>query len=463
MTDSHATFRRAALRDRSPEAAPPRQQQPALRVLIVSYAFPPTGGAGVQRVLKLVKYLPAYGVVPSVLTVKNPSVPVFDESLKRELAGSIDVVRARSLEPSYRMKSAAWRANAGSNRTRRWLTGFGKQLLVPDAQVLWQPGAQSALVKRLIGAGADVVLISGPPFSQFLLGPVARALGAAVVFDYRDEWSTYRKTYEMSSQLAARAGDWLEPTLLRSAEVVTTATDAFRAELLSRFRFLDPQRVHAIPNGYDPEDFPASLPEPPTDRFVVTYAGTVFRLTSARNLIGALRRLHEREPELAELMELRFAGRIVDTELDYFRDSEKLGVRQLGYVDHARALELLAESHLVLCLLDSVPGAERIYPAKIFELMHLGRPCLTLAPAGALRTLVEEHRAGEVVEPRNEPAIAEALERRLRAFRGGKVEASAAVGIERYDRRALAGRFAEILQEAKARLRAKRPGLNAPQ
>ena len=34
----------------------------------------------------------------------------------------------------------------------------------------------------------------------------------------------------------------------------------------------------------------------------------------------------------------------------------------------------LAASHMTLSLLDIMPGAERIYPAKTFELMTIGRP-----------------------------------------------------------------------------------------
>ena len=43
-----------------------------LRVLLVSYSFPPVGGAGVQRVVKLAKYLPHHGVWPAILTAANP-------------------------------------------------------------------------------------------------------------------------------------------------------------------------------------------------------------------------------------------------------------------------------------------------------------------------------------------------------------------------------------------------------
>ncbi|MGZ5969148.1 MAG: hypothetical protein ACXWP4_15850, partial [Polyangiales bacterium] len=217
-------------------------------------------------------------------------------------------------------------------------------------------------------------------------------------------------------------------------------------------RFLRPEHVVTIPNGYDPADFPADLPDPPSDRFVVTYAGTLFRLTSARGLVGAIRRLHQAEPALARLLHVQFLGRIVDTEKSYFEGTESLGITTHGYVPHGEVLPSLAASHLTLCLLDEVPGVERIYPAKIFELMHLRRPILTLAPEGALTRLVRRHELGDVVMPRDEAAIAEVLAKRLRAFRDAPPEKralrSSPQDVEQYDRRALAARFAEVMREA---------------
>jgi glycosyltransferase involved in cell wall biosynthesis len=427
----------------------------------------------VQRVVKLAKYLPEFGVVASVLTAANPSAPVRDESLERDLPRDVEVTRARSLEPSYRAKEAAW-VRAGERRRpgregSRWgprarvalagaMTGLARELLFPDPQVLWQPAAHAALLARLASRRDDVMLVSGPPFSQFLLAPLARAGGLGVVLDYRDEWCTVRQAYEMSGSRAARfLGDPLEAALLRRAHAVVTATDDFRQRLLSRFPWLDERNVVAIPNGYDPDDFPADLPGPPSDvrdRFVATYAGTVFTLTSARGLLGGVRLLHERDPALAGLLRLRFVGRIVPTELDAFENAESLGpcVERVGYVPHARVLAELAASHLVLCLLDDVPGAQSVYPAKIFELMRLGRPVLTLAPPGsALARLVESHALGTVVHPRDERGIADALHSRLRTFERGEnlhVPWRNAPGIRRFDRRALAGEFAQILERA---------------
>jgi glycosyltransferase involved in cell wall biosynthesis len=425
----------------------------------VSYNFPPVGGAGVQRPVKLIKYLPSYGVETSVLTVANASVPLRDETLLLDIPDSVDVTRARTMEPGYGVKQAAWAASAASGastaaRVKRHVSNAAKQLLIPDPQILWQPGAQLALARRLWSAKApDVVCISAPPFSQFLLAPLARLRPkTAIVFDYRDEWSTYRSSYEMMSKLSVKTGEALERSLLKLADGVVTATEAFRRELLERFEFLDPDRVQAVPNGYDPDDFPPELPSPPSDRFVLTYAGTVFKLTSARGLLAAIRLLHEREPELARLLSVRFIGRIVDTEADAFEGMEAYGVQRLGYIEHDRVLPELAASHLVACILDEVPGTERIYPAKIFELTHLRRPCLTLAGEGALATLVRRHQLGPVIGPRDSARIAEYLSSALGQFRAGTYTAvSQPVDVQRYDRRLLAGEFVHAFEKAAER------------
>lgn len=148
-----------------------------LEALLVSYNWPRVGGAGVGRVLKLAKYLPLHGVRPTVLTVENPSVPVIDHSLSRDIAPDLEVLRVRTLEPPYSVKGAVWRVEArsrgGGGQVRNLAVKLARQLLVPDPQILWWPAAQKALRKRIRQRRPDVVLFSGPPFSQFLLAATA--------------------------------------------------------------------------------------------------------------------------------------------------------------------------------------------------------------------------------------------------------------------------------------------------
>ena len=234
-----------------------------LRALLVSYAFPPVGGAGVQRSVKLAKYLPEHSVQPSILTVSNPSAPLRDATFDRDLPPGMEILRARTFEPGYAAKQATWSAATETDqpslkkRVIRRAVGLAKQLLVRDPQLLWVPAANWTLGRRLFSPQTDdVVFITAPPFSQFLLAPLARLKrGTAVVLDYRDEWSTARETYEMlRGPVAGAVGDPREASLLRCAHAVTTATEQFRENLLARFRFLDPTRVYAIPNGYDTDD-----------------------------------------------------------------------------------------------------------------------------------------------------------------------------------------------------------------
>jgi glycosyltransferase involved in cell wall biosynthesis len=428
------------------------------RALIVSYAFPPVGGAGVQRVSKLVKYLPVHGITPTVLTVQNASVPVRDASLERDIPSDVEILRAPTLEPGYGAKRLAWSAAADgsptrSTRVKKAIIGAARNLLGPDPQTLWLPGSARALTRRLRSSEADdVVFISGPPFSQFLLAPLARVRpGTAVVLDYRDEWTTTRSAYEMGAW--KRDGAWLESAVLRRAHAVTTATEEFRQALLGRFAFLDPSRVWTIPNGYDPDDFSECVARPPTDHFVLTYVGTVFRLTSARGLMDALRLLWTREPELARSLDVRFIGRIVETEEKYFEGSESLGVRRYGYVEHSRAVAALGESHVALCMLEDLPGAERIYPAKIFEILFLGRPCLAITPDGALARLVRRYGLGDVVHPGDAEGIARTLAGMLQTFQSGAAvtvrhPTTLSDDISLFHRRRQAGEFARVFRAA---------------
>lgn len=429
-------------------------QAPGLEALLVCYHWPPVGGAGVGRVLKLAKYLPQCGVRPAVLTVANPSVPVLDRSLERDVAPDLEVLRARTLEPSYAVKGVAWRAHSGAGRgsaarVRRLGAALARQLLVPDPQVLWLPGAHRALRQRIRAHRPDVVLVSGPPFSQFLLAATARRQGVPVVLDYRDEWSTYRSTYEMMGRTGAFVGAQLEAWALGQASAVITATEAFRRSLLSRFPALSPSSVHAITNGFDPDDFPPDLAPPRGDKFVLTYAGTVFKLTSPRGLLGAVRRLHAARPELARRLEVRFIGRVVDTELASFEGMEALGVTREPYLEHSTILYRLAASHAVTCLLSDLPGAERILPAKTFELMRLGRPLLTITPRGELADLVEAVGLGAALAPTDEEGIAQRLASWLDEF-SKTGEPPSRPTIERlpeFDRRFLAGEFARVFRD----------------
>ena len=69
------------------------------KVLIITYYWPPSGGAGVQRWLKFVKYLRDFGWEPVIYTPSNPEFPVIDDTLAKDIPDGIEVIRTPIWEP----------------------------------------------------------------------------------------------------------------------------------------------------------------------------------------------------------------------------------------------------------------------------------------------------------------------------------------------------------------------------
>jgi len=141
------------------------------RVLFIAYAFPPVGGAGVQRTVKFVKYLRQFGWEASVLTVANPSVPVVDERLLAEVPPDVIVRRARTWEPSYQAKarlSDGGTSTGGTrHRVRKVLRGLANAVLQPDPQVLWVPQAIKEGTKLLREIEHHAIIATAPPYTAF--------------------------------------------------------------------------------------------------------------------------------------------------------------------------------------------------------------------------------------------------------------------------------------------------------
>jgi hypothetical protein len=68
-----------------------------MRLLLISYYFPPCGGATVQRWLKWIPILVEQGFEITVLTTKDGDYPVYDDSLLAEIPQEVTVIRTKPL------------------------------------------------------------------------------------------------------------------------------------------------------------------------------------------------------------------------------------------------------------------------------------------------------------------------------------------------------------------------------
>jgi len=376
-----------------------------LNVLVISYAFPPTGGAGVQRVAKFVKYLPRCGVQPTVLTVSNPSVPLQDDSLVHELPESVRVIRARSLEPGYWAKDlvASGRPSSGRRRPavvgtmKRLLLGAAKTALQPDPQILWLPYASREGARELRSGDYDAVFVSGPPFSAFLLATrLGRRFGLPTILDFRDEWDLSNANWENKSK--DRFSSFLQRrmrrSVLHSAAAILATTKRSADSIRQECREVGGRaRVECIYNGYDEDDFPPAAPQAKSypAKINIVYVGTLWNLTSIAPLRDCLERVASTRPDLLSRLEVRIVGRRVGSQADVVESMRRLPISFVveDYAPHGEALKAMRQADVLCLLLSGISGLERVVPAKLFEYLACGRPILAIVPPGEAAELLD--------------------------------------------------------------------------
>ncbi|PAY21321.1 hypothetical protein CKO51_01715 [Rhodopirellula sp. SM50] len=373
------------------------------RMLLISYAYPPTGGGGVQRSVKFAKYLPQYSWRPTVLTAADPSVPVRDNDLSMELDPQTTVLRARTLEPSYRTKQKLITTGDPSSLSfKRWMKRCirkaGMSLLQPDPQILWNPYAARLATQTLRQIPHAVVYVTGPPFSSFLLGrTLKRRFGLPLVLDFRDEWLLSSQHFEnhQRSGIAYRQQRRMLAKVLRAADAVVATTQASADELARQVQESGSRAsVHCIYNGYDEDDLTALRPESnPPERLRIVYTGTLWKLTDVSPVVDALIQLAAADPDSAARIDLIIAGRRTphqDAQVGQL-DATAVNVQRHDYLPHGKSLELAASADVLLLLLADEPGAERVVPAKLFEYLALRKPILAICGDGETASLIDQH------------------------------------------------------------------------
>ncbi len=425
------------------------------RLLLISYAYPPVGGGGVQRSVKFAKYLPQYDWRPTVLTAADPSVPVRDSDLSMELDPETTVLRARTFEPSYRTKQKLIATQTESSFSpKQWIRRSARKaamaLLQPDPQVLWNPSASRLATRTLRDIPHEAVYVTGPPFSSFLLGrTLKRRFGLPLVLDFRDEWLLASRHFEnhQRSAIEIRRQRKLLDKVLRAADAVVATTQASANELSRQIDAAGGRAsVHCIYNGYDEDDVAQRSTETSaSDRLRIVYTGTLWKLTDISPLVDALLQLATTDPDSAARIDLVLAGRRTPHQDAIVRklDPTCVNVQGHDYLPHGQSLELAASADVLLLLLADQPGAERVVPAKLFEYLALRRPILAVCGDGETASLVGRHGHTLRFSPSHADGIARCL---VKLLDQRPVVADAdAPSLDQFSRRVQTGQLAAIM------------------
>ncbi len=432
------------------------------KVLIVAYYFPPSGGPGVQRVLKYVQYLRQFGWEPVVLTVEDANFPARDESLLAEIPPDVKVVRTKIFEPYdlYRKltgKGAGTAIDVNTIRKKGARIPMSERLsefiratfFIPDARRGWLRHAVRAGLKTIREDGIEAIYSSSPPYTCAL---IARALkrrsGLRWIAGFRDPWTGFITT--PNRWAIPRAIDRrLERSVFTEADAVEVAWLGIEKDARGKYPELPGDKFHHLPNGYDSHDFPDVDASERTDpRFTVTYTGSMYGLRNPDAFLKAVEGLVNDGSVDANKLRLRFIGRFGEEVHEMFRSSSvRSSIEVEGYMPHRESIVQLLLSDALLLVVDECDESEEVVPGKVYEYIGSGKPLIAVAPEkSAIADLLKETAAGYVAHQSNIAGIARAIKALYDDHAADRRTLQPIVEhVERYERKNMTARLAALL------------------
>jgi glycosyltransferase involved in cell wall biosynthesis len=385
------------------------------KVLVVTYYWPPSGGAGVQRWLKFSKYLPQSGWEPVILTIdpKYAAYPALDNSLEKEIPESIKIFRTRATD---------WFRIYGSNKSKVPSAGFAKNsdnslrgkisrfirgnFFIPDPRKGWNKSAFKKACELIEKEEIKHVITTSPPHSTQLIGLKLKKKfpGIRWIADLRDPWTDiYYYDLFYPTFIARKIDLSYEKSVLLNADVITTVGPLLGKNFEAKVPGIE-NKIKIIHNGYDESDFENVRAETPA-RFTISYTGTIAESYPVDGLIKALQNVIEKGKDIL----FKYTGFIPDKQKERFINSIGSNHSEfIPYSDHKTVVEQMLSSSIQLLLIANHPDNKSFLSGKLFEYIASGKPILCLGPAdGDAAQILENGGFGKCFEYEDEKGIAD--------------------------------------------------------
>ncbi len=426
------------------------------RVLIITYYWPPSGGSGVQRWLKFVKYLPQFGWEPFVFTPENPSFEVRDESLLADIPPEAEVIKLPIWEPysvyarltaiftGTKIQPSDFIATGKKSVFQRLAAFIRGNFFIPDPKVFWKRPAVKFLADFIHHNQIRTIITTGPPHSMHLIGLALKRKNPAIkwIADFRDPWSQWDLLETLSlTGLAKARHRQLEYRVLSQADRVITVTPHY----VTWFKELGARSVTLITNGFDEDDF-SGLQYAKGPRFTIRHLGVIDELRDPRPFMLAAKEACTENRELRESLFIEFVGH-VNQAFQRWVEGDEILKRCTAFrkpVPHQHLVDVYNQTDALLLVLANSSIAPGNIPGKLFEYLGSQRPILGIGPSGGdAADILNRTGAGVVIERDNTPAIKEAV---LRLFLNWKNNTGqAGTGINSFSRKSLTATLASLL------------------
>lgn len=376
-------------------------------ILIITYYWPPSGGPGVQRWVKFVKYLSRLGYNSFVLTVDPnfATYPQIDETLKNDIPDDAKVFYTKAWDPftMYKKVSSNKEVPYGGFANTKKLDFKEKVLrfirgnfFLPDPRRGWNKYAIEK-AKEIIKAYSITTLITtSPPHSTQLIGlELKKQTDITWISDLRDPWTDlFYNNLLYQTRMAIAINKKLERKVLERADKVITVSEDVARLLCEKSQRVS-EKIAIIPNGYDPDDFSSPRQIRKKDTFYISYVGTISNDYPIDGFCEAMKLLDEK---IKSRIIIRFVGKLAP---EHFGKLVKAGLKEnieeIGYVEHKLAIDYMHSSDILLLVIPNINNNKGILTGKIFEYLASNTPILLLGPEnGDAAKIIEDSNAGFV-------------------------------------------------------------------
>jgi glycosyltransferase involved in cell wall biosynthesis len=417
-----------------------------LKVLIITYYWPPAGGSGVQRWLKFVKYLQDFGIEPIVYTVDNSNYPKEDDSLISEIPKNITVLKNPIFEPTdvFFWKQKGVKKKDVANSTNNSLLSFIRgNFFIPDPKIFWVKSSVKFLQNYLKDHPIDVIISTGPPHSMHLIAQkISKKNNIKWIADFRDPWTDlyYNNEFKQLS-FAKEKNKKLEKSVLENANCVLTVSNSLKKDFLKTAK-----NVAVITNGFDSEvlqDENVVL----DSKFTISYIGLLPKQSNPVVFFKVLKKLCDANDEFKNDVQLLFVG---DISSEVRLEIEKNNLAEItqikGYVPHKESIEFQKKAQVLLLLIPNVPKSAGILTGKLFEYITAKRPILALGPEnGDLAVILQNTNAGVVIDHQNEAKLSIEILRLYQQFKEGNLTVNSK-NLAQFHRKNLTEQLASIIK-----------------
>lgn len=428
------------------------------KVLIITYYWPPSGGSGVQRWLKFVKYLPQFGWTPYVFTPENPSFVQRDESLLKDVPPEAEVIHFPIWEPydaffaltSFGKKKSKTTTPAEVIGNRKsmvqkiagWIRG---NFIIPDPKIFWVRPSVSFLSDFLITNNIKTIITTGPPHSVHLIGLRLKKKNPSLhwIADFRDPWSEWPFLHSFQlTGIVKRIHKKMEYRILQKANHLVTINPFYQ----KRFEILSGRKVTVLTNGFDEDDF-KNIPFVRPEKFTIRHIGVVFEMANPQPFAEAITRLMNEVKGFRENAFIEFIGEVNTTFKSGLQNSPAGAVTTFSRpVPHAELLSLYGTSSILLLNIDGYVHAEGLLPGKVFEYLATGLPILGIGPtAGDSATVLRESGAGEMFEKNDVAGMVKFLAEKYNDWLHGAPRKKSS-GIQQFSRKEITSNLVKLLR-----------------